>query len=204
MREAYLAQHHPVIRTHPETGERGIYTNIGFTSHILDVEPEESKEILRHLERQIMSPQCRVRWQPDTFVMWDNRSAQHAATNDFLPMHRRMERVTVVGDRPFWSAVSTEELGRSFRSSGSQLTSTMPTSWSSMRWSLDAGPKRADFERGHIASAVFADLDVDLLTRLDRRRRRHPLPLLRRSPTRWAASASATPPRSSPMTMRVA
>jgi taurine dioxygenase len=50
-----------------------------------------------------MSPsvQCRVRWQPDTFVMWDNRSAQHAATNDFLPMHRRMERVTVVGDRPF-------------------------------------------------------------------------------------------------------
>jgi taurine dioxygenase len=103
MRETYPAQHHPVIRTHPETGERGIYTNIGFTSHILDVEPEESKEILRHLERQIMSPsvQCRVRWQPDTFVMWDNRSAQHAATNDFLPMRRRMERVTVVGDRPF-------------------------------------------------------------------------------------------------------
>ena len=103
MRETYPAQHHPVIRTHPETGERGIYTNIGFTSHILDVEPEESAEILRHLERQIMSPsvQCRVRWQPDTFVMWDNRSAQHAATNDFLPMHRRMERVTVVGDRPF-------------------------------------------------------------------------------------------------------
>ena len=95
--------HHPVIRTHPETGERGIYTNIGFTSHILDVEPEESQEILRHLERQIMSPsvQCRVRWQKDTFVMWDNRSAQHAATNDFLPMHRRMERVTVIGDRPF-------------------------------------------------------------------------------------------------------
>ena len=103
MGETYPAQHHPVIRTHPETEERGIYTNIGFTSHILDVEPEESKEILRHLERQIMSPsvQCRVRWQPDTFVMWDNRSAQHAATNDFLPMHRRMERVTVVGDRPF-------------------------------------------------------------------------------------------------------
>ena len=103
MREKYPVQHHPVIRTHPETGERGIYTNIGFTSHILDVEPEESQEILRHLERQIMSPsvQCRVRWQKDTFVMWDNRSAQHAATNDFLPMHRRMERVTVIGDRPF-------------------------------------------------------------------------------------------------------
>lgn len=103
MREKYPVQQHPVIRTHPETGERVIYTNIGFTSQILDVEPDASQEILRHLERQIMSPsvQCRVRWQPDTFVMWDNRSTQHAASNDFLPMHRRMERVTVAGDRPF-------------------------------------------------------------------------------------------------------
>jgi taurine dioxygenase len=103
MRAKYPVQHHPVIRTHPETGERGIYTNIGFTSHIEGVSPEESEEILRQLERQIMSPsvQCRVRWQKDTFVMWDNRSAQHAATNDFLPAHRRMERVTVIGDRPF-------------------------------------------------------------------------------------------------------
>jgi len=103
IRERYPPQRHPVIRTHPETGARGIYTNIGFTSHVEGVGDEESRAILRHLERAIMDPsvQIRVRWRPDTFVMWDNRAVQHAATTDFFPHYRRMERVTVVGDRPF-------------------------------------------------------------------------------------------------------
>ena len=102
MREQYPPQRHPVIRTHPETGARGIYTNIAFTSHIEELEPDESDRILRHLERAIMDPsvQMRVRWRPDTFVMWDNRAVQHSATTDFLPAYRRMERVTIVGDRP--------------------------------------------------------------------------------------------------------
>ena len=102
MAEKYPPQRHPVIRTHPETGARGIYTNIGFTSHIDGVSKDESREIIRHLERAIMNPsiQCRVKWRPDTFVMWDNRAVQHAATSDFLPAYRRMERVTIIGDRP--------------------------------------------------------------------------------------------------------
>jgi len=103
MREKYPPQRHPVIRTHPETGARSIYTNIGFTSHIDGVDDSESTKILRTLERAIMNPsvQCRVRWAPDTFVMWDNRAVQHAGTNDFLPQLRRMERVTIIGDRPY-------------------------------------------------------------------------------------------------------
>ncbi len=103
IRAKYPPQRHPVIRTHPVTGARGIYTNIGFTSHIDGVSDQESREILRHLERAIRNPsvQCRVRWGVDTFVMWDNRAVQHAATADFLPEHRLMERVTIVGDRPF-------------------------------------------------------------------------------------------------------
>lgn len=103
IRAEYPPQRHPVVRTHPETGERGIYTNRFFVSHIEGMSHDESWEIISHLERQIMSPsvQCRVRWREDTFVMWDNRAVQHAATNDFLPEHRRMERVTIVGDRPF-------------------------------------------------------------------------------------------------------
>lgn len=103
VRATYPPQRHPVIRTHPETGARGIYTNVGFTSHIDGMDPDESSRTLRRLEKAMMDPsiQIRVRWQPDTFVMWDNRAVQHAATTDFLPAHRVMERVTVVGDRPF-------------------------------------------------------------------------------------------------------
>jgi alpha-ketoglutarate-dependent taurine dioxygenase len=87
---------------HPETGQRGIFTNRSFVSHIEGVDRNESDEIIGHLERQIMSPsgQCRIRWLKDTLVMWDNRAVQHAATNDVLPEHRRMERVIIVGDRP--------------------------------------------------------------------------------------------------------
>jgi taurine dioxygenase len=102
-RAKYPAQRHPVIRTHPETGARGIYTNIGFTSHIEGMDADESKRILARLERAMMDPsiQIRVRWQPNTFVMWDNRAVQHAASADFFPAHRVMERVTVIGDRPY-------------------------------------------------------------------------------------------------------
>lgn len=103
MRAKYPPQRHPVIRTHPETGQRGIYTNSGFTSHIEGMSEAESADTLQRLERHIMNPsvQFRVRWEPDTFVMWDNRSVQHSATTDFFPAHRVMERVTVIGDRPF-------------------------------------------------------------------------------------------------------
>lgn len=101
--EEFPAAHHPVVRTHPETGQKSIYTNRAFVSHIEGVSAEESDEILRHLERRIMDPsvQCRIRWEVDTFVMWDNRAVQHYATDDFHPETRHVERVTIVGDRPF-------------------------------------------------------------------------------------------------------
>lgn len=101
-REEYPVQSHPVVRTHPETGDRCIYTNKPFVSHIEGLSEAESNEILAHLETAIASPsvQCRVRWEVDTFVMWDNRSTQHNATNDYWPEERMVERVTVAGDRP--------------------------------------------------------------------------------------------------------
>lgn len=102
-RETYPPVRHPVVRTHPETGARGIYTNRAFTSHVEGVSDAESAEILDHLERAIMDPsvQCRFRWEPNSFAMWDNRCTQHYATDDFWPGHRRVERVTIVGDRPY-------------------------------------------------------------------------------------------------------
>jgi taurine dioxygenase len=102
-RRQYPVAHHPVVRTHPETGAKGIYTNRSFTTHIEGVSEQESEEILTHLERAIMDPsvQCRFRWEVDSFAMWDNRATQHFATNDFFPGQRRVERVTIVGDKPY-------------------------------------------------------------------------------------------------------
>ena len=93
---------HPVVRTHPETGERAIYVNAAFTQHIVGVSEERSRELLAHLYAQAAIPeyQCRFRWEANSIAFWDNRSSQHYAASDYWPAVRRMERVTVVGSRP--------------------------------------------------------------------------------------------------------
>ena len=94
---------HPAIRTHPETGGRSIFTNNFFTSHIDGIDADESQYLLEQLAEAIgdSSVQFRVKWETETFVMWDNRCVHHVAMDDFLPLYRRMERVTIAGDRPF-------------------------------------------------------------------------------------------------------
>ena len=94
---------HPVIRTHPETGLRSIFTNNFFTSHIDGLDSEESEYLLAELAKAVRDEELHVsvQWVPETFVMWDNSCVQHVATDDFLPLYRRMERVTIAGERPF-------------------------------------------------------------------------------------------------------
>ena len=101
--DEYPSARHPVIRRHPITGERAIYTNRPFVSHIDGIEEDESRYLLNALEQAILDPsiQCRIKWEVDTIVMWDNRIVQHHASNDFYPQTRHVERVTVIGDRPF-------------------------------------------------------------------------------------------------------
>ncbi len=100
--EQYPDPIHPVVRTHPETGRKGIYVNSAFTVEILDMEPEESDRLLKHLYRQASIPeyQCRFRWQENSVAFWDNRAVQHYAAFDYHPHLRHVERVTVVGDIP--------------------------------------------------------------------------------------------------------
>jgi taurine dioxygenase len=102
LHDQYPPAEHPVIRTHPVTGRQSLYVNAAFTSHIVGMDPDESGRLLRHLYRQAAIPelQCRIRWEPDTFVLWDNRCVQHYAVSDYYPARRVMERVTIVGDRP--------------------------------------------------------------------------------------------------------
>ena len=99
----YPKVEHPVIRTHPETGRKAIYVNAGFTQAIVGMEKAESDALLAHLYAQAAIPeyQCRFRWTPNAIAFWDNRASQHYAASDYFPAVRRMERVTVVGDRPY-------------------------------------------------------------------------------------------------------
>ena len=67
---------------------------------VRDFESEHLLQLLYQLP-QIPEFQLRVSWEPDMIVMWDNRSTQHYAPRDYLPARRRMERLTIKGDRPF-------------------------------------------------------------------------------------------------------
>lgn len=91
---------HPVVRTHPETGEKILYVNYTFTSRIIGISEEESDSLLRLLFDRIKVPeyQVRFRWTPNAIGIWDNRSTQHYAVGDYWPEYRLLERVTVSGD----------------------------------------------------------------------------------------------------------
>ncbi len=94
---------HPVVRTHPETGKRVIFVNSLFTTHIEDLSAGESRALLAFLFEHIATPEFTVRfsWKPHSIAIWDNRSTQHTPINDYFPAHRRMERITIDGDKPY-------------------------------------------------------------------------------------------------------
>lgn len=103
MNRKYPMVEHPVVRTHPETGRKGIYVNVAFTQHIVGMEKAESDAMLAHLYAQAAIPeyQCRFRWKKNSIAFWDNRACQHYAVSDYWPALRKMERVTIIGDRPY-------------------------------------------------------------------------------------------------------
>lgn len=99
---AYPRAKHPVVRTHPESGRKGLFVNRSFTTHIVGVPRDESDAVLGYLYDHIEHPnfQVRFQWQPNSLAVWDNRSAQHRAIWDYWPHRRYGHRVTVKGDAP--------------------------------------------------------------------------------------------------------
>ncbi len=94
---------HPVIRTHPETGKKAIFVNSLFTTHIEGLRKSESDALLALLFEHIRTDEftCRFQWGPNCLAIWDNRCTQHRPINDYFPAHRRMERITIDGDKPY-------------------------------------------------------------------------------------------------------
>jgi len=98
----FPAVEHPLVRTSPDTGERALYANGVFTSHIVGMDREESDVLLGRLflEARVPEYQCRFQWRKNSVAFWDNRVVQHYAANDNWPQRRQMDRVTIIGERP--------------------------------------------------------------------------------------------------------
>ena len=104
---------HPVVRTHPETGEKALFVN-AYTTHFVNFHTPASirvgqdyapgaSHLLNYLISQAAIPeyQVRWRWRPNSVAIWDNRCTQHYAVQDYWPAVRKMERCAIIGDRPF-------------------------------------------------------------------------------------------------------
>jgi taurine dioxygenase len=104
---------HPVVRTHPETGEKVLFVN-AFTTHFTNFHTPENvrfgqdyspgaSQLLNYLISQALIPEYQVRWRwtKNTVAFWDNRATQHYAVMDYPPCHRKMERAGIIGDTPY-------------------------------------------------------------------------------------------------------
>jgi taurine dioxygenase len=113
MKAQYPDSEHPVVRTHPETGEKILFVN-AFATHFVNYHTkahvrygqdfnQSGGDLLQYLISQAYVPeyQVRWRWKPYSMAIWDNRSSQHYAVMDYPPCHRKMERAAIVGDKPY-------------------------------------------------------------------------------------------------------
>ena len=113
LKAAYPDAEHPVVRTHPETGEKVLFVN-AFTTHFTNYHTpvnvrygqdftQGSSGLLQYLIGQAAIPEYQVRWRwtPDSVAIWDNRATQHYAVMDYPPCHRKMERAGIVGTPTF-------------------------------------------------------------------------------------------------------
>ncbi|MBR8835084.1 MAG: TauD/TfdA family dioxygenase [Stigonema ocellatum SAG 48.90 = DSM 106950] len=92
---------HPVVRVHPESGDRGLFIG-GFVRQIRGLSPTESADIIRLLQSYVTRPEntVRWRWQVGDVAFWDNRATQHYAIADYGDQPRHVQRVTIAGDLP--------------------------------------------------------------------------------------------------------
>jgi alpha-ketoglutarate-dependent taurine dioxygenase len=100
--EDQLESVHPAVRRHPRTGRKSLYVTTAYFKRFVGWSEEESRALLAYLQSlpQRIQYQCRVRWQRDTLIVWDNRFLQHRGIHDFQKERRHLVRTTVMGERP--------------------------------------------------------------------------------------------------------
>ncbi len=105
VRDSTLRTEHPLVRVHPETGERALYVSPTFLKHIVGLAPRESQALLELLWEHVTRPEFTVRfkWEAGSIAFWDNRATAHLAPSDIfdLEFDRQLYRVTLVGDVPY-------------------------------------------------------------------------------------------------------
>jgi taurine dioxygenase len=94
--------YHPLVRTHPATGKQALYVDETYSQGIQGMTHAEAAPLLAFLREHVTQPafSCRLRWEKNTFALWDNRSCIHQAFNDFDGYRREMYRTTVLGEVP--------------------------------------------------------------------------------------------------------
>ena len=99
-----MVSEHPLVRVHPETGERALYCSPGFLKEIAGLTPRESDQLLELLWEHAVRPEftVRFRWEPGSVAFWDNRSTAHLAPRDIFAsdFERQFYRITLMGDVP--------------------------------------------------------------------------------------------------------
>ena len=113
LKAQYPDAEHPVVRIHPETGEKVLFVN-SFATHFTNYHTSENvrygqdyapggSNLLNYLISRASIPeyQVRWRWRPNSIAIWDNRCTQHYAVMDYWPAVRKMERAGIIGDRPY-------------------------------------------------------------------------------------------------------
>jgi taurine dioxygenase len=97
-----LPVEHPIVRTHPGNGRRALFVGEHFTTRIVEMPDDESRDLLDQLFAHSVRPEhiYRHRWQPHDMVFWDNRSVIHLAAGCPDHLRRRLNRTTIEGDVP--------------------------------------------------------------------------------------------------------
>ncbi len=96
--QKYPPKTYPLVQTHRETGRKVLYVSQSYTHRIKELPRDESYALIKLLSDKARVPenQCRIRWEENTLVIWDNRSTQHYAAFDYPGHSRHLQRVTIL------------------------------------------------------------------------------------------------------------